>query len=163
MVSISSRSDDYKLDDTDKKILNILQESYKITFKQIGEKIGMAGSSVHNRVQNMIDTGIIEKEGTIVNPFKVGYRTTALVGLSVDPLKMNDIAETLASEDQIQMVGTTTGDHDLIIRVIAENEKELWRFINKKVKTVKGVKSNMDVSSFIDFFKISRKIKFNTE
>ena len=70
------------------------------------------------------------------------------------------VAEKIASYDEVQLIATTTGDHDVIARVFAENEKSLWRFINEKIKTIDGVKPQMDVSSFIDIFKMSHKIKF---
>ena len=148
------------MDDIDKKILNILQNNFRISYKKLGKKVKMAASSVHNRVQKMLDKGIIKKEDTIVNPMKAGFNTIAMLGLSVDPLKMDEIAEKITTFKEVQLIATTTGDHDIVARVIAEDEKALWRFINEKVKTIDGIKSRMDVSSFIDIYKISYKINF---
>jgi Lrp/AsnC family transcriptional regulator for asnA, asnC and gidA len=148
------------MDDIDRKILNILQNDFRISYKDLGKKVEMAASSVHNRVQKMLDEGIIKKEDTIINPMKAGFETIAILGLSVDPLKMNEIAETIALYDEVQLIATTTGDHDIVARVFAENEKALWRFINEKIKIINGVNPQIDVSSFIDIFKMSHKINF---
>ena len=148
------------MDDIDKKILNILQNNYRISYKELGKKVKMAASSVHNRVQRMLDEGVIKKEDTIINPIKAGFETVAILGLSVDPLKLSKVAEKIATYDRVQLVGTTTGDHDVIASVIAEDEKSLWRFINEEIKTIDGVRSKMDVSSFIDIFKKTQKINF---
>jgi len=148
------------VDDIDKKILNILQNNYRISYKELGKKVKMAASSVHNRVQRMLDEGVIKKEDTIINPIKAGFETVAILGLSVDPLKLSKVAEKIATYDRVQLVGTTTGDHDVIASVIAEDEKSLWRFINEEIKTIDGVRSKMDVSSFIDIFKKTQKINF---
>ena len=148
------------MDDIDKKILNILQNSFRISYRDLGKKVKMAASSVHNRVQKMIDEGIIKKQETIINPMKAGFETIAILGLSVDPLKMDEIAEKIASYDVVQLIATTTGDHDIVARVIAENDKSLWRFINEKIKTIDGIRPQMDISSFIDIFKMSHKINF---
>jgi len=147
------------MDEIDRKILNELQDNYRISYQELSKKIGMAASTLHNRVQNMLDSGIIKEFDTLVDPFKVGYETIAMLGLSVEPLRMNEVAEKLASYEQVQLIGTTTGDHDIIAKVIEKNEKSLWRFINEKVKPIKGVKSQMDVSSFIDIFKMTHKIE----
>ena len=151
------------MDDIDKKILNILQNNFRISYKDLGKKVKMAASSVHNRVQKMLNEGIIQKEDTIINPMKAGFKTIAILGLSVDPLKMDEVAEKIASYDQVYFIATTTGDHDIVARVFAENEKTLWRFINEKIKTINGVKPQMDVSSFIDIFKMTHKINFKVE
>ena len=148
------------MDDIDKKIVNILQNSFRISYKELGKKVKMAASSVHNRVQKMIDEGIIKKEDTIINPMNAGFETIAILGLSVDPLKMDEIAERIASYDEVLLIATTTGDHDIIARIIAKDEKSLWRFINEKIKIIDGVKPQMDVSSFIDIFKMTHKINF---
>ena len=148
-----------KMDDIDRKILNLLQDNYRVSYQELSNKIGMAASTIHNRVQNMLDSGIIKEFDTLIDPFKIGYETVAMLGLSVDPLKISEVANKLASYEQIQLVVTTTGDHDIIAKVIEKNEKALWRFINEKVKTIKGVRSQMDVSSFIDIFKMTHKIK----
>ena len=148
------------MDDIDRKILNILQNNYRISYKELGKKVIMAASSVHNRVQRMLDEGIIKKEDTIIDPMKTGFETVAILGLSVDPLKMNKVAEKIATYNKVQLVGTTTGDHDVIASVIAKDEKFLWRFINEKIKTIDGVRPKIDVSSFIEIFKMSHKINF---
>ena len=129
----------------------------------LGKKIGMAASSVHNRVQKMINDGIIKKEDTLIDPMKVGYETIATIGLSVNPLKMEEVAKIIATYDEVQLVATTTGDHDIILRVVEKNEKSLWRFINENIKTIEGVRSQMDVSSYIDVYKSDHKINFKIE
>ncbi len=148
------------MDNIDKKILNILQNNFRISYRDLGKKVKMAASSVHNRVQKMIDEGIIRKEDTIINPMKAGFDTIAILGLSVDPRKMDEVGERIASYEEVQCIATTTGDHDIVVRVIAEDEKSLWRFVNEKIKTIDGIRPQMDISSFIDIFKISHKIKF---
>ena len=47
--------------------------------------------------------------------------------------------------------------------VVEKNEKSLWRFINEKIKTIEGVRPQMDVSSYIDVFKMNHKINFKIE
>jgi len=158
------------LDEIDRAILNILQESDKddISYRKLGEKVGkkfkgrsMAASSIHARVKKMKKAGVIKKIGTIVDPMRVGYNTIALIGLSVDPLKMKEIAKKLAEFEIVQMVGISTGSHDIIVRVLAKDEKSLWRFINEKIKTIEGIRPEMHVSSFLEFYKQTQKIHLN--
>ena len=151
------------LDDKDKLILNILQENYKISYKDISNKVHLAASTIHNRVQNMISKGIIKEIDTVVDPYKVGYDTIAIVSLSADPLKIEEIAKKLKIFDNIQLIASTAGEYNLIIKIIAENEKKLWKFINEVIKTISGIKSQINVSSFIEIFKSTSKVKFKEE
>jgi DNA-binding Lrp family transcriptional regulator len=151
------------LDEKDKIILNILQNRYKISYKELSEKMNLAASTIHNRVQKMVIEGIIKEIDTIVDPSKVGYKTIAIVGLNVDPLYLTTIAKKLTKFNEIQLVATSTGKQDIILKVIAESEKDLWRFINENIKAISGIKSQIDVSSFIDIYKMSEKVTFKLE
>lgn len=155
-----SSSTKIEMDDIDKKILNILQNNDKISYQNIANKLNMAASTVHNRVKKMINDGIIRSFNAIIDLEKVGYKTIAWIGLKVNTLKIKKIAEKLALYDEIQIVATSMGDHEIVIQIIAENEKELWRFINEKIKTIEGVKPQMDVSGFIDIYKMAHSIFF---
>lgn len=148
------------LDEKDKMILNILQDNYKISYKEISEKINLAASTIHNRVQNLINEEIIKKIDTIIDPLKVGYKAIAIVSLYGDPLKLKEIAEKLLKFDEIQLVATSGGEYNLILKLILSDEKNLWRFINEKVKIIEGVNPDIKVSSFIDLYKMSYKIRF---
>jgi len=152
-----------ELDDKDKIILNILQDNYKISYKEISEKVNLAASTIHNRVQNMISEGIIREYDTFVDPFKVGYNTLAILNLSIEPFKLDEIAKELADFSEVQLVATSAGEYNLILKIIAENEKDLWRFINEKIMVLKGIKPQMNVSSFIDIYKMTHKVKFKNE
>ncbi|MFX0164377.1 MAG: winged helix-turn-helix transcriptional regulator [Promethearchaeota archaeon] len=157
---VKNRVQKIQFDEKDKEILNILQENYRISYKELSKKVNLAASTIHNRVQNMLKEGIIRKFDTLIDPFKAGYDSIAILGLSVDPLKLEEAAEKLANYDEIQLVATSTGDHNMILRVLALNEKDLWRFINEKIKVIDGIQPTMDVSSFIDIFKMTHKINF---
>ncbi len=147
-------------DNKDKEILNILQENYRISYKELSKEVGLAPSTIHNRVQNMVKNGIIREFDTVVCPLKVGYESVAILGLSVEPMRIDEIAEKISSFNEVQLVATSTGDHDIIVQVYSRDDKVLWRFINQKIKTIEGVRPRMDVSSFIDIFKMTYKINF---
>lgn len=149
-----------KIDSVDKKILNILQKNNKISYNRLAKKLKMAASTVHNRVKNMEKNGLIKNYSAILDLEKAGYHSAALLGLSVDPLKMEAIAKKLSLFKNVQLVAISTGDHDIIAQIIAKNDKNLWRFINEKIKTIDGIKPQMDVSNFIDIFKMTHFINF---
>ncbi len=149
----------YSIDEVDKKILNVLQRNDKISYRELSEKLELAASTIHNRVVKLIEEEIIKQFGAIVDPEKIGYNSIAIVGLSVDPMKMKQIAEIISSYDETQLVAISTGDHDIIAQIIAKDEKSLWNFINIKIKTINGIKPHIHVSNFLDIFKSTHSIK----
>jgi len=157
---VKERDIDIIIDDKDKMILNILQDNYKISYKEISDKVNLAASTIHNRVQNMLNEGIIKKIDTVIDPLKAGYNTMAIIHLFVDSSKLNDIVQKLNQFNQVQLVATSAGEHNLILKLIAPNEKSLWRFINEKIKSIEGINPDLKVSSFIDIFKMTSKIHF---
>lgn len=147
------------MDEIDKKILQILQENDKVRYHEIGKKLNIGASTVHYRIKKLSENGVIKSFSAIIDPKVVGYDTTAWLGLSVDPTKMDEIAQKLADYDEVQIVTTATGDHDLLVQIIARDEKELWRFINENIKPMNGVEKDFDVSTFLDEYKRSHIIK----
>ena len=160
---VSDKALKMQFDEKDKEILNFLQENYRISYKDLSKKVNLAASTIHNRVQNMVKEGIIRKFDTLVDPFKVGYGSIAILGLSVDPMKLEEVAKKLADYDDIQLIASSTGDHNLLVKIIAKDEKNLWRFINDEIKTLDGIQHPINVSSFIDIYKMTHKVKFKIQ
>ncbi|TXT67694.1 MAG: hypothetical protein BAJALOKI1v1_20011 [Promethearchaeota archaeon] len=76
----------------------------------------------------------------------ISQKIMAWLGLSVDPMKLKQIAEKLASYDNVIVAAITNGDHDLVVQLIADNEKSLHLFIEKIVKPIDGIDPTMDIS-----------------
>lgn len=143
------------MDEIDKKILNILQQNDKTQYQVIAEELGLGASTVHYRIKKLISKGIITNFSAIIDPEKVGYTTTAVLGLNVDPLRMHEIALALTQFDEVQIVTTSSGDHDIILHILALDGKHLWRFINEHIKPMQGVEKKIHVSTFLDVYKRS--------
>lgn len=148
------------MDPIDKKILQILQEDDKVQYQKIADELGIGASTVHYRIKKLLKNGTIKSFSANIDPEKVGYTTTAVLGVNVDPLKMDEIAKKLSSYGEVQIVATSSGDHDIIVQIIAKDGKHLWHFINEKIKTIEGVEKKLHVSSFLDIYKRTNMIKF---
>lgn len=152
------------MDELDKRILEILQDNDKTPYYEIGKLLGVGSTTVHSRVKKMIDKGVIERFSAVVDPRKVGFRAYKVVGLTVQPDKIEEVAEKIASFKEVMMVGTTGGDHDIVMEVIGPDERYIGKFINEKIKTIDGVKSGIGmihVSTFTEIYKHNHKIIFD--
>ncbi len=149
------------IDEVDRKILEILQEDCRIPYKKIAEKLNIPKSTVHSRVQKLLKNGVIERCVAILNPRKVGYSKIAWMGLTVEPEKIENITKKLVSYDEVQVVATAHGHHDIILQVVAKDSDALGDFINNRIKTIEGVKTGvgmMHVSMFLNIYKNTHKL-----
>ena len=61
-----------KLDNLDKKILNIVMENARIPSKDIAAQCGVSRAAIHQRIQRLIDMKVIAGSGYVVDPHKLG-------------------------------------------------------------------------------------------
>ncbi|NVM54953.1 MAG: Lrp/AsnC family transcriptional regulator [Candidatus Helarchaeota archaeon] len=144
-----------KLDAIDRKILFFLQANSRIPYHQIGKELKIAASTVHNRVKKMIANGVIRRFAAIVDPQKLGL-FVSWVGINVEPNQLEKVAKELAKFEEIQIIGASYGDHDILLQVMCRNAKELSEFIRHKIKPISGVKDVPRIYSsiFTEIFKI---------
>jgi Lrp/AsnC family transcriptional regulator for asnA, asnC and gidA len=73
-----------KIDKLDKQILEIIAQNARIPFKDVAAECGVSRAAIHQRVQRLIDLGVIIGSGYHVNPKRLGYRTCTYVGIKLE-------------------------------------------------------------------------------
>ena len=73
-----------KIDKLDRKILGILSLNARIPFKDVAAECGVSRAAIHQRVQHLIENGVIVGSGFHVNPKSLGYTTCTYVGLNLE-------------------------------------------------------------------------------
>jgi Lrp/AsnC family transcriptional regulator for asnA, asnC and gidA len=132
---------DLTLDDTDRDILRILQEDARTPFSEIARRIEMSSATVHDRVSRMKEAGVIEGYHAKVDPQAVGLGASAFVGLQVEQGRddaVEGFVDHLRDVDGVQEVHLTTGDWDVLVRVVAEDTDGLRELLFDNVATVEG-------------------------
>jgi DNA-binding Lrp family transcriptional regulator len=129
------------LDITDLKILEALQEDARQTYTAIGKRLGIAHSTVYDRIKRMEQYEIIKKYTTIVNGEKTGAKNiTAMMTIYTDPKESEKVAEKLCEAPQVLEVYTSLSEELLIMaKVVAENQENLHTFIANSVAPLPGV------------------------
>ncbi len=129
------------LDELDWKILRTLQENGKQTYTEIGHLLGVAHSTVYDRIRKMEKHGVIRKYTTILDLEKVGMKyVTAIMTIFTDPKESENVARKLSESEQILEVSTSLSEELLIIaKVIAEDQERLHSFIAQSVAPLPGV------------------------
>ena len=135
------RNDALALDDVDLKILGVLQEDARHTYTDIGKSLGMAHSTVYDRIKRLERYGIIRKYTTIIDPEKAGTRRIlALMTVYTDPKESETVAEKLCKAPEILEVYTSISEELIIMaKVMAADQESLHAFIANSVAPLPGV------------------------
>ncbi|MEM3459550.1 MAG: Lrp/AsnC family transcriptional regulator [Candidatus Bathyarchaeia archaeon] len=129
------------LDTTDLKILEALQEDARQTYTDIGKHLGIAHSTVYDRIKRMEKYGIITKYTAVIDAEKAGTKgITAIMTVYTDPKESEKVAEKLCQAPQVIEVYTSLSEElQIIAKVIAENQEDLHAFIANRVAPLSGV------------------------
>lgn len=129
------------LDNLDWQVLELLQENARQTYTEIGQRLGVAHSTVYDRIKRMEEYGIIKKYGAVLDLEKVGIKPiTAIVTVYTDPKESEKIAEKLAKFNEVLEAFTSFSEELVIIaKVIAGDQGQLHSFIAQSVAPLPGV------------------------
>ena len=129
------------LDATDLKILEALQNDARQTYTVIGKRLGIAHSTVYDRIKRMEQYGVIKKYTAIMDPDKIGVKSiTALMTVFTDPKESERVAKKLCEAPQVLEVYTSLSEElQIIAKVVAENQESLHTFIANSVAPLPGV------------------------
>ncbi|PAU84763.1 ArsR family transcriptional regulator [Halorubrum salipaludis] len=127
-----------ELDETDRAILRILQEDARTPFSEVARRIDMSSATVHDRVNRMEEAGVIEGYHASVDPKAVGYGVSAFVGLRVEQGREEDALERLREIDGVCEIHLTTGEWDVILKVVAADTDSLRELMFESVAEMEG-------------------------
>ena len=135
------KNDSPTLDSIDLQILESLQEDSRQTYAAIGERVGIAHSTVYDRIRRMEKHGIITKYTTVIDAEKAGTKKLmAIMTVYTDPKKSENVAEALRKMPEVLEVYTSLSEELLIIaKVVEENQESLHNFIATLVAPLPGV------------------------
>ena len=132
------------LDQTDIKILEILQENGRITNVKLAEMVGISPPSMLERVRKLEAAGIIDKYVALLDRKKIGYGLMAIiiVSLSLHQVSsLNTVIEKLASLEEVQECSPLTGDVDFLLKVAVKDMDSYTVFVNTKLSGIPGIRN----------------------
>ena len=129
------------LDALDWEILKILQENSKQTYSEVGRQLGVAHSTIYDRIRKLEKNGVIKKWTVDIDLEKIGMNyITARMTVYTDPKESDNVAKKLSDAKEVLEVSISLSEELLIIaKVFAKDQDELHSFIAKKVAPLQGV------------------------
>lgn len=131
-----------KIDSLDKKILEIISNNARIPFKDVASECGVSRAAIHQRVQRLIEMGVIVGSGYHVNPKSLGYSTCTYVGIILEKGSMyKRVVDELIHIPEVVECHFTTGSYTMLIKLYARDNAHLMELLNNKLQEIPGVTS----------------------
>ena len=118
------------MDAKDRKIIALLEKDARLGYGDIGKKVGLAGSSVHDRVRKLEKAGIIKGYRAEVDLEAVGLPITAIVSLALRPSSPTDIPAKVAEFPQVESCYSVAGDNSYALMVRAPSTRDLEELLD---------------------------------
>lgn len=125
------------LDDISKQIIEELQADGRRSYASVGKAVGLSEAAVRNRVQRLSDAGVLQIVA-VTDPMQVGFARQAMIGIRCTG-DTAELADALATIEEIDYVVLTAGSFDIVIEVVCEDDEHLLDVLNKKVRSQPGV------------------------
>lgn len=142
-----------QLDALDVQILKMIADNARIPFLEVARECNVSGAAIHQRVQKMVNLGVLNGSEFKVDPFKIGLETCAYVGLYLkDPSEFDHIVEALRQIPEVVECHYTTGKYDLFIKMYVKDNSALMRLIHDKLLPL-GLARTETLISFNEVFR----------
>jgi Lrp/AsnC family leucine-responsive transcriptional regulator len=142
-----------KLDKTDLKILQILQDNSKITNLDLSKKIGLSPAPTLERVKKLEQSGIIESYHAQVNAQAIGLNVKTFVLVSLAWQKenaLNHFLDKIKAIEEITECYIITGEADFLMKIVCKDiptyEKLLFKTLSQ-IEEIERLKTLMTLST----------------
>lgn len=127
------------LDTLDQKIIKLLMKNARMSYSEIGEKVGISRVAVKMRIQALEKKGVIEEYTTIINPQKISGVVSCYFELEVSHETLQEVIRRLKENEKITQVYRVTGENKLHIHAVTASNEELDRLIQEDMDTLPGI------------------------
>lgn len=129
-----------KIDNLDKKILNIIMQNARIPSKDVAIQCGVSRAAIHQRIQRLIDMKVITGSGYIVNLRSLGFNTCTYIGVRLEKGSMyREVVKEFNNIPEVVECHFTTGPYSMLIKVYAQDNQHLMELLNDRIQHIQGV------------------------
>jgi Lrp/AsnC family transcriptional regulator for asnA, asnC and gidA len=112
------------LDSLDEQILKLIASNARIPFLEVARACNVSGAAIHQRIQKLMNLGVLKGSEFILDPEKIGYETCAYIGLYLkNPEQFDEVVKSLEQVPEVVECHYTTGQYDMFIK--KENKEDI--------------------------------------
>ncbi|NIY71006.1 Lrp/AsnC family transcriptional regulator [Marivivens donghaensis] len=135
---------DFGIDPTDQRILTILQKEGRLSNADLAERVNLSASACHRRVQHLERGGYITGYVALVNPRKVGRKTTVYVEITLNGQAdetLDAFEKAVARVPDVLECHLMAGTADYLLKVVAEDAEDFARIHRRHLAKLPGVQT----------------------
>ena len=123
------------LDELDQQIVKLLIRNARMSYSEIGQKIGISRVAVRSREQ----AGIIEEYTTVINPQKISGAISCYFEIETVPDTLPEVAALLEQNDTVTQIYRVTGKSKLHVHAVASSSEEMEELMYGTMDKLPGV------------------------
>lgn len=127
------------LDILDQKILTLLIGNARLSYSEIGEKVGISRVAVKSRVKALEEKGIIEEYTTVIDPGKISGVVSCYFEIETRPEAMETVVDELRKNETVTQIYRVTGKSHLHVHAVASGNVEMEYFITHVLDKIPGI------------------------
>ena len=105
-------------DERDLDIIAALQDDARATYADVGARVGLSASAVHDRVRKLEQQGVIRGYRAVIDPEAIGLFVTALIDARpFDPSQPDDLPERVAEFPEVEDCYSVAGEANYVLKV----------------------------------------------
>ena len=138
-----------QIDAIDRDILEELTLDARMSFVQLAKKLRVSNTLVHQRVKKMKEMGILKNAIFLLDPWQLGYETSAYTQIKLNDAKFHrEVERELSKIPEIVECMNIAGEYALLVKIYATNNRHLRDIIYEKIHPIDGVEATNSTFSF---------------
>ncbi|MCY0859030.1 MAG: Lrp/AsnC family transcriptional regulator [Sulfolobaceae archaeon] len=126
-----------ELDSIDRRLLTELLRDARSSLRRLAEEINVSPATLHNRLNRLVQEGIIKGFTSLIDYSKLGYNLTSIIMVKVDGKRIVEFEKEISSIENVIAVYDVVGEYDVILIAKFRNVEDLDNFIKNLLKNPK--------------------------
>jgi DNA-binding Lrp family transcriptional regulator len=127
------------LDDVDRRIVALLRERARRSFREVGESVGLSAPAVKRRVDRLEAAGVITGYTAVLDPERFGWSMQAVVFLYCEgTMAADEVRAAVEGHPEVVAAYTVAGEASAVLVVRASDTRHLEQLL-ERLREHKGV------------------------
>jgi Lrp/AsnC family transcriptional regulator for asnA, asnC and gidA len=127
------------MDELDRRLMIELAKDGRRSSAELSSKLNVSATTIRRRIRQLQDRRIVTF-AAIPDPLKLGYSLTAIIALEVNLNKIDQVAESLATCENVRYISLCTGNHDIFVGAWFRSSLELKQFVKDYIGDLPGIR-----------------------